>query len=113
MGRVWGASDLAIGRCGAGSVGEAWANRVPCIFMPYPYHRDQHQRQNALPLENAGGATIVEDRIEVSENLAGAGRVLGSLMADGSRREGMREKLRELGPADGAGALADAILAMV
>lgn len=113
MGRVWGASDLAIGRCGAGSVGEAWANRVPCVFMPYPYHKDQHQKQNALPLERAGGATIVEDRIEVSENEPGAGKVLLSLMADGSRREMMRDKLRELGPADGASAIADAILGMV
>ncbi|MBX3390347.1 MAG: UDP-N-acetylglucosamine--N-acetylmuramyl-(pentapeptide) pyrophosphoryl-undecaprenol N-acetylglucosamine transferase [Phycisphaeraceae bacterium] len=113
MGRVWGASDLAIGRCGAGSVGEAWANRVPSVFMPYPYHKDQHQRQNALPLEHAGGATIVKDEIDVAANEAEAGTVLVSLMADGAKREAMREKLRELGPADGASAIADAILAMV
>ncbi|MBX3380805.1 MAG: UDP-N-acetylglucosamine--N-acetylmuramyl-(pentapeptide) pyrophosphoryl-undecaprenol N-acetylglucosamine transferase [Phycisphaeraceae bacterium] len=111
MGRVWGAADLAIGRCGAGSVGEAWANRVPCLFLPYPYHKDQHQRLNALPLERVGGAIIAQDRIEVLANETDAGVTLLSLMSDGARRDAMREKLRELGPADGAGALADAILA--
>ncbi|MFO0861017.1 MAG: UDP-N-acetylglucosamine--N-acetylmuramyl-(pentapeptide) pyrophosphoryl-undecaprenol N-acetylglucosamine transferase [Phycisphaerales bacterium] len=111
MGRVWGASDVCIGRCGAGSVGEAWANRVPCVFLPYPYHRDQHQRLNALPLERAGGALLVPDLIEVEANMPDAGAVLLDLMADTHKQERMRDKLRELGPADGAGALADAILA--
>lgn len=111
MGRVFGAADLAIGRCGAGTVADAWANRVPSVFMPYPYHKDQHQRLNALPLETAGCAVIVQDRIDASANVADAGEVLLGLMADGSKRESMRDKLRELGPADGAGAVADAILA--
>lgn len=113
MGRVWGAADVAISRCGAGSVGEAWANRVPCVFLPYPYHRDQHQRKNALPLERAGGAVIVEDKIEAGLNVEGAGAVLLRLMGNEPEVEAMRGKLRELGPADGAGALADAILASV
>ena len=113
MGRVFGASDLAIGRCGAGSVADTWANRVPSVFLPYPYHRDQHQRLNALPLEKAGCAMIVQDRIEAPLNEADAGVVLLSLMADDARREAMREKLRELGPADGAGVVAQAILAGV
>ncbi len=113
MGRVWGAADLAVGRCGAGSVGDVWANRVPSLFLPYPYHKDQHQKLNALPLEKAGGAIIALDRIEASANESDAGATLLSLMADGARRDAMREKLRELGPADGAGALAEAILASV
>lgn len=113
MGRVFGAADVAIGRCGAGSVGDTWANRVPSVFLPYPYHKDQHQRLNALPLEKAGCAIIVQDRIEVGANEADAGVVLLSLMADGTRQEAMRAKLRELGPADGAGAVAKAILAAV
>lgn len=113
MGRVWGAADLAIARCGAGSVADVWANRVPCVFMPYPYHKDQHQRLNALPLEKAGGAIIAQDRIETEANQADAGATLLSLMADGGKRDEMASKLRELGPADGAGALAEAILAGV
>lgn len=113
MGRVWGAADVAISRCGAGSVAEAWANRVASVFLPYPYHKDEHQRLNAIPLEKAGGAVIVKDHVDAAANEADAGAILLELLAEPEKREAMREKLRELGPPDGAGAVARAILAMI
>ncbi|HEX8877358.1 MAG TPA: UDP-N-acetylglucosamine--N-acetylmuramyl-(pentapeptide) pyrophosphoryl-undecaprenol N-acetylglucosamine transferase [Phycisphaerales bacterium] len=112
MGRVWGAADVALSRCGAGSVAEAWANRVPSIFLPYPFHKDEHQRKNAIPLERAGGAIIVKDHVDAAANQDSAGAALLDLLAEPEKRDAMREKLRELGPPDGAGAVARAILAM-
>ncbi len=110
MGRVWGAAEVAISRCGAGSVAEAWANRVPSVFLPYPYHKDEHQRKNAIPLERAGGAVIVKDHVDAAANEADAGSVLLGLMDEPEKREAMTRRLRELGPPDGAGVVAEAIL---
>jgi len=78
--------------------------------MPYPYHRDQHQRFNAIPLERAGGAVIASDRIDEAANAAGAGRVLAELLASPTRRHAMRAALARLGPADGAERIAAALL---
>ncbi|MEX2217406.1 MAG: UDP-N-acetylglucosamine--N-acetylmuramyl-(pentapeptide) pyrophosphoryl-undecaprenol N-acetylglucosamine transferase [Phycisphaerales bacterium] len=110
MGRAWGAADLAVSRAGAGSVAEAWANQVPTVFLPYPYHRDLHQRHNARPLEEAGGAVIAADEIDETRNAAGAGRVILELLASEGRRRAMRDALKRLGPADGAARVAAALL---
>ncbi len=110
MGVWWGAADLAVGRCGAGIVAEAWANTVPGIFMPYPYHRDQHQRANARPLEAAGAAVVATDLIDPAANAAVAGVAIVSLLGSPARRAAMREAYAALGPADGAARVAQIVL---
>ena len=110
MGVCWGAADCAVSRAGAGSVAEVWANRVPTIFVPYPYHRDEHQRHNAEPLEQAGGAILEKDRIEAAANLAGVGQSLLGLLAEATTRGAMRTALTQLGPVDGAAQLAAKLL---
>ena len=102
MGLVWGATDLAISRSGANSVAEVHANAVPTIFLPYPYHRDEHQRHNAEPLEAMGGAVICRDLVEAQENIRAIAPVMRALMADQDRRSIMRETLRAHPPRDGA-----------
>jgi UDP-N-acetylglucosamine:LPS N-acetylglucosamine transferase len=109
MGQAWGAADLAVSRAGAGSVAEAWANRVPTLFLPYPYHKDQHQRFNAAPLVDAGGAVLADDLIDPARNVAGAGKTLLELMASPDRRSSLRAALTRLGPADGADRIAAAL----
>lgn len=110
MGDAWGAADLVIARSGAGTVGEAWGAGAPCIFLPYPYHRDQHQRANAGPLVACGGAVLCEDRIDPDANAATLAPVLERLLRDGAALERMREALGALGPADGAERVAGALL---
>lgn len=106
MGAAWGAADLAVSRAGANSVAEAWAAKVPAIFLPYPYHKDEHQRINALPLERAGVCVIAKDLIEPSLNADQIGPTLIDLLAHAEKRAAMRTGFAKLGPADGAARVA-------
>lgn len=110
MGLVWGAADVAVSRAGAGSVGEVWANRVATVFMPYPYHKDQHQRVNARVLESRGACVVVEDRIEPGPNMELAGAAVIGLLTDAGRRAALRDAITALGPADGAERVARALV---
>lgn len=112
MGLAWGAADLAVSRSGAGSVAEAWANATPSVFLPYPYHKDQHQRANAAALVRAGACVIEDDLIEADKNIARAGATVLSLLRRGEKREAMRAALRGLGPADGALTVAKALVSV-
>ncbi|MFO0835356.1 MAG: UDP-N-acetylglucosamine--N-acetylmuramyl-(pentapeptide) pyrophosphoryl-undecaprenol N-acetylglucosamine transferase [Phycisphaerales bacterium] len=110
MGVAWGAADLAISRSGAGSVAEAWANATPSVFLPYPYHKDQHQRANAASLLRAGACVVEDDLVDPERNAGRAGATLLDLMRDDAKREAMRTALKSLGPADGANTVARALV---
>ena len=106
MGQVWAAADLSVSRAGAGSVAEAWANATPTVFLPNPYHHDQHQRHNAQPMADGGGAVMISDEIDPERNADLLVPVLLELLGDRRRREGMRTAARRTCPPDGAAAVA-------
>lgn len=110
MSQAWGAADLAISRGGAGAVAEVWANAVPAVFLPYPFHRDEHQRLNAQPLETAGCAVIIKDWVDAPRTWEALREPLTRLMSQADLREGFRAALRGLGPADGAETIARALV---
>lgn len=110
MGLAWGAAELALSRAGANSVAEAEANRVPTVFVPYPFHRDLHQAANAAPLVEAGAAALAYDRVEPEANMASIGAVLEPLVAEGARRDSMEAALAARGDLDAALAIARTLL---
>lgn len=110
MGDAWAAADVAVCRSGAGTVGEVWANGVPTVFLPYPYHRDEHQKWNAAVLVEAGGAVVVKDEIEPARTIPAFEPLMERLLGAGKDREEMRERLRALGPADGAARVAGLVV---
>lgn len=107
MGAAWTAASCAISRAGAGAVAEVWANGCPTIFLPYPFHRDQHQKLNATPLIEQGGGVLVEDRVKPDLAVRDVAPVLLGLMTDAARRQQMREALAASRPPEGAKLVAD------
>lgn len=113
MGLAWGAATLAVSRAGANSVAEVAANAVPAVFLPYPYHTDDHQRRNAEPLQRIGGAVIVQDEIEAERNLAKAGRIISDLLRDEAKRQAMRAAVERHRPANASHEIAKLVLQSV
>ena len=110
MGAALEAADLAIGRCGAGTVGECWAARVPAVFLPYPFHKDEHQKHNAAVLVEAGSAVLCRDWIDAEKNVEAHGEAVAALLRDGDALERMRGGYGKLGEADGGRVIADSLL---
>jgi UDP-N-acetylglucosamine--N-acetylmuramyl-(pentapeptide) pyrophosphoryl-undecaprenol N-acetylglucosamine transferase len=102
MADAWAGAECAIARAGAGNVAEVWANAVPTLFLPYPFHADNHQARNALVLTTPGAARIATDLVDPAKNLATAGPILREVVHTPELRATMRAALRSLGPADGA-----------
>jgi UDP-N-acetylglucosamine--N-acetylmuramyl-(pentapeptide) pyrophosphoryl-undecaprenol N-acetylglucosamine transferase len=102
MGCAWRAATLAICRAGAGSVAEAWANAAPAIFFPYPGHRDQHQKLNAQPLIDAGGAMMFDDLTDAKQNADAVEDAVVSLAQNRDRLAAMAAALKETCPPAGA-----------
>lgn len=100
------AADLTLARCGAGNVAECWATRTPALFMPYPFHADDHQRRNAQVLVDAGAAIVRTDHVDPAANIDDAGAALRDLLLDPQRLAPMREALASLDPPDGAATIA-------
>lgn len=109
VGFLWGAGDVAVARAGAGTVAEAWLNAVPTMFLPYPYHKDEHQRHNAEPLAEAGGGVVVRDLIESGANVRAHADALAGLLHNADRRSAMRAALRNGARFDGALQIAGAV----
>jgi UDP-N-acetylglucosamine--N-acetylmuramyl-(pentapeptide) pyrophosphoryl-undecaprenol N-acetylglucosamine transferase len=107
MGCAWRSADIAVCRGGAGSVAEAWANTAPSIIFPYPGHADEHQRLNAQPMADAGGAVIVKDTRDASAAAAAVHDTVLQWLTDAALRRSMRDKLKSSRPPDGADALAE------
>jgi len=113
MGCAWRAATLAVSRAGAGSVAEAWANAAPTVFLPYPFHRDDHQRRNAAPIVDAGGAMMLTDRVAPRVNADQLAPLLRQLADDSTKRDAMTRCLADTRPPDGAEVIADWLLEAV
>lgn len=113
MGLAWGAADVTISRAGAGSVAEIAVNAVPAIFLPYPFHRDQHQKLNAQPLVDAGGAVMLDDAVDPVANADRMLTPLCELLTDATKRQSMRDALRSDDNTDGAAVLAQRALELL
>lgn len=113
MADVWAVADLAVSRSGASSCAELTACGVPAILMPYPFHKDLHQRANAKVLAEAGAAILMDDERDARKNADKLRPILESLLYDVPRRQKMSDAARGLGRPDAAQAVAQAVRELV
>lgn len=113
MADVWAVADLAVSRSGASSCAELTACGIPSILMPYPFHKDMHQRANAKVLADAGAALLMDDAADRKKNAETLTPLLAGLMYDLTRRQTMATAARRLGRPDAAKAVADVVLGML
>jgi UDP-N-acetylglucosamine--N-acetylmuramyl-(pentapeptide) pyrophosphoryl-undecaprenol N-acetylglucosamine transferase len=100
------AATLVLCRGGASTLAEVAARARPALVVPYPHHRDHHQRENALAL-GEGVRIVPEERLD-----AGLVATLAALAGpEGAReRAAMSRALEKSLPKDGVVRLADELL---
>lgn len=113
MADVWAAATLAVSRAGASSCAELTACGVPSILLPYPFHKDMHQRANAKVLADAGAAILVDDEKDRRKNAQKLQPIVQSLLYDADRRRAMRQAALKIARPDAAKAVAEVMMRMM
>ena len=113
MADVWAVADLCVSRSGASSCAELTAAGIPSVLMPYPYHKDMHQRANAAVLADADAAVLIDDRKDAAANVEQLRPVLATLATDTDRRTAMAAAAKRLGRPAAAAAVAAVVAGLV
>lgn len=113
MADVWASADLAVSRSGASSCAELTACGVPSILMPYPMHRDQHQRINAEQLVHANAALVIQDKKDRAANADQLLPLIDSLLYDVPRRRAMADAARSIARPNAADIVAQSLLDLI
>ncbi len=106
MPAAYAIADLVIARSGASSLTEIASSGHPSILVPYPYAADDHQTRNAEVFENAGAATLVQERDLNAEKLAS---LATSILQDLPTYKRMAKAARALAVPDAADRVCAAI----
>jgi UDP-N-acetylglucosamine--N-acetylmuramyl-(pentapeptide) pyrophosphoryl-undecaprenol N-acetylglucosamine transferase len=113
MADVWAIADLAVSRSGASSCAELTACGVPSILLPYPFHKDMHQRLNAQALQERGGAELIDDQRDAKANAQRLQPILQTLMTDDPQRQNMATAAKKMGRPGAADAVAGELVKLI
>ena len=105
-----GAADVIIGRSGASSICEMAASGTPSILIPYPYAAGDHQRFNAMAMQNAGAAEVIDE-----DDLSGARllKELSALLDDQAHLKAMSENAKAYAKIDADERIVDQAVALM
>jgi len=106
------AADLVVSRAGASTLAELAVVGCPSVLMPYPFHKDMHQLDNARCLETVGASRVVVDRVDKSRNALQLRKTLEPLLASEALRSSMAQAARCAGRPNAAQDVADVVLDM-
>ncbi|MBJ6802093.1 undecaprenyldiphospho-muramoylpentapeptide beta-N-acetylglucosaminyltransferase [Geomonas propionica] len=70
MSAAYGAADLVLCRAGATTIAEVTACGKGCIFIPYPFAADDHQKKNAESLVKRDAGRMILEEDLTGEHLA-------------------------------------------
>lgn len=108
LAHLFAATDIALSRAGAGSIGELAANGIPSILVPLEGLAQNHQVKNAEAAARSGGC------IELAQSSLDAklAETVRNLAADAGLRAEMGEKMSTLHKPDADVAVAKILLAV-
>jgi UDP-N-acetylglucosamine--N-acetylmuramyl-(pentapeptide) pyrophosphoryl-undecaprenol N-acetylglucosamine transferase len=92
MAAAFAGADLVVGRAGAGGVNEIAAAGMASVLVPLPFAADDHQKENARTLLDAGAARMILDAEMTGERLF---REVEELRAQPETLAAMRQKVRQ------------------
>jgi UDP-N-acetylglucosamine--N-acetylmuramyl-(pentapeptide) pyrophosphoryl-undecaprenol N-acetylglucosamine transferase len=98
------AADLVLCRSGATTCAELTAAGKAAVLVPFALAADDHQRSNALALQAAGAARMIEEKDLTGETLA---RAVTETLETPGRLEAMEDAARAVGRPDAAARVAD------
>lgn len=107
MADAYRSADLIICRAGATTIAEITACGKPCIFIPFPFATDDHQRRNAEALLKKGAGFMITEHELSAEALA---KDIRRLLADSALLAETGERARGLARLDAAQAIVDEML---
>ena len=96
---IYAATDLLVGRAGAGTVNECCHLGLPALFIPFPGASANEQAANARIVAEAGAAMVLLEATLTPERLRDS--ILG-LLEDRARLKQMGEQARRLAIPDAA-----------
>jgi UDP-N-acetylglucosamine--N-acetylmuramyl-(pentapeptide) pyrophosphoryl-undecaprenol N-acetylglucosamine transferase len=91
MANAFASADVVVGRAGAGGVNEIAAAGMASVLVPLPFAADDHQKENAKALVDAGAARMVLDAEMTGERLF---REIDNLRTSPEALATMRERVR-------------------
>jgi len=107
MAKAYADADLVICRAGATTIAEVTACGKACVFIPFPFATDDHQRKNAESLlKRDAGFMILEEDL-TGESLAGE---IVTLMNEPEKLDEVEKNARSLAQLDAAQAIVAAMV---
>jgi UDP-N-acetylglucosamine--N-acetylmuramyl-(pentapeptide) pyrophosphoryl-undecaprenol N-acetylglucosamine transferase len=109
MAAAYGRADLIVCRAGATTIAEVTACGKACVFVPYPYAADDHQRKNAEALVGKEAGFLILDRELSGGTLAS---MIRELSRDLEKLKVVGENATALARPDAAKVIVDEMLAV-
>ena len=110
MPELLAAADLVISRAGALTLAELEAEGRAAILIPSPNVAENHQYYNAMELQKAGAAVVIEEKDLTGEKLVST---VSGLLAEPGKLAVMGKNARTLSVDDSLDRIADALMKLV